>query len=124
MTMSDIKDIIAEDFQLAAEAALKRNKNLLDTVSKLNSAATKLSRAVIKASTQCGCIELSGKKTDISDRQIKGEICPSCRSAVEKEMGDTLFYIAGIANALDISIYDVMLKEKQQISLLKNFSLM
>ena len=39
-------------------------------------------------------------------------------------MGDALFYIAGIANALDISIYDVMLKEKQQLSLLKNFSLM
>ncbi len=122
--MSDIKDIIAEDFQLAAEAALKRNKNLLDTVSKLNSATAKLNRAVVKASTQCGCIELSGKRTDTVSAQIKGSLCASCRSVVEKEMGDALFYIAGIANALDISIYDVMLKEKQQLSLLKNFSLM
>lgn len=122
--MSDIKDILAEDFQLAAESALKRNKNLLDTVTKLSTSASKLSRAVIKASTQCGCIKISGEKSVSPTTNIYGSLCTTCQNAVEKEIGDTLFYLAGIASAFDISIYDVMLKEKQQLSMLYNFSLM
>ena len=122
--MTDLKDIIAEDFQLAADTALLRNRNLLDTVSKFGCSASKLSRSVIKASTQCGCVELRGVKESEPLPNVEGELCDKCRQAVEKEMGDALFYIAGIANALGISIYDVMLKEKQRLSLLKNFSLM
>ena len=122
--MSDIKDILAEDFQFAAEATIKRNKNILDTATKLTSSAERLSRAVIKASTQCGCIEISGKKTEVPSAGIIGDLCPTCLRAVEKELGDTLFYLACIASALDISIYDIMIKEKQQLSLLCNFSLM
>ena len=75
-------------------------------------------------SEEPSCIEILGKKSVVPSEQIQGELCASCRRAVEKEMGDVLFYIAGIANAFNISLYDVMLKEKQQISLFKNFSLM
>lgn len=38
-------------------------------------------------------------------------------------MGDVLFYLAAICNALDLSIYDVMLKEKKALDLLGNYTL-
>jgi len=113
---SGIQDIIAEDFQLAADLALLRNRSLMDNISKLETSSARLSRAITKAHTQCGCI-------DMSKRQLSGSLCEKCRSVVETEMGDLLFYTAGLCNTLGLSIYDVMLKEKQALSLLKNFSL-
>ncbi len=38
-------------------------------------------------------------------------------------MGEELFYIAAICNALDLSIYDIMLKQKSNLDLLGKFSL-
>ena len=115
--MSGIKDIIAEDFQLAAASALTRNKSLPDALSKYGTSSARLVRSCVKASTQCGCIGALEKG------QPAG-ICDKCRGAVEKEMGDALFYLAGIANELGISIYDVMIEEKQRLELFKNYSLM
>ena len=42
---------------------------------------------------------------------------------IEKEMGESLFYLTAICNSLDISLYDVMLNEKKTLSVLGNFSL-
>ena len=114
-----IKDIIAEDFQLATKNMLTRNKNLLDTLSKLQTSSARLSRAIVKSATHCGCIQVTCQR----EAEITGTLCGRCRSAIEKEMGDVLFYITGICNTLDLSIYDVMIKEKEALNLLGNFSL-
>lgn len=119
-----MKDIMAEDFQLVVKDTLKRNINILDTASKLNSSSSRLCRAAIKSSTQCGCTALSAVKTEKDDTGVTGCLCSSCREAVEKEMGDVLYYMAGLANALDISLYDVMLKEKRSALLLGKYNLM
>jgi len=113
---SGFHDIIAEDFQLAVDSALLRNRSLPDNISKLGISSAKLSRAITKAHTHCCCI-------DMSQKQLSGHLCEKCRNVIETEMGDLLFYVAGLCNTLGISIYDVMLKEKQALSLLQNFSL-
>lgn len=113
---SGIQDILAEDFQLAVDAALVRNRSLIDNLSKLELASAKLSRAIIKAHTQCGCIEMHGK-------DLSGKLCEKCRNIIETETGDLFFYTAGLCNTLGLSIYDIMLREKQALNLLKNFSL-
>ena len=113
---SGIQDIIAEDFQLAVDSALLRNRGLLDNISKLETSSARLSRAITKAHTHCECI-------DMSEKQLRGALCEKCRNVIEQEMGDLLFYIAGLCNTLGLSIYDVMLKEKHALGLLQNFSL-
>ena len=111
-----LKDIIAEEFQLAADSALIRNRGLMDNISKLGTSYARLSRAITKAHTHCGCI-------DMAEKQLRGDLCEKCRGVIEQEMGDLLFYTAGLCNTLGLSIYDVMLKEKQALGLLANFSL-
>jgi len=122
---SDIKDILMEEFQIVVDNYIDRNKNLLDTLSKYQMASSRLSRAIIKASTQCGCISLCGSKPEDGEPEtnVQGDLCKNCHTVIEKEMGDVLFYVAAACNALDLSIYDVLLKEKKTLSLLGNYSL-
>ena len=103
---------------------MERNKNLLDTMSKYQTASSRLNRAVTKAATQCGCISLTGRKRSGKAKTgVEGKLCKNCREAIEKEMGDVLFYHAAMCNALGLSIYDVMLKEKQTLFALGEYSL-
>jgi NTP pyrophosphatase (non-canonical NTP hydrolase) len=55
--------------------------------------------------------------------QVKGELCPECRQTIEKEIGGALFYLAALCNTLNISLYDVILKEKEALGTLGNYSL-
>lgn len=115
-----VNDILAEDFQITVDEYLKRNRNVLDCMSKYQTASARLSRAITKASTQCGCVAIEGKpKTG----GIEGALCDDCREVIENEMGDAVFYLTALCNALDINLYDVLLKEKKNLSLLGNFSL-
>ena len=100
---------------------LNRNRNILDTLSKYEISNARLSRAIAKAATQCKCLSIESggdKPTGLS-----GKLCKNCREIIEKEMGETLFYFAAICNALDISMFDTMLKEKKQLDVLGNYSL-
>ena len=120
----NLNDIMAEDFQIVVEEYVDRNKNLLDTMSKYQTAAGRLNRAITKAATQCGCISLSGKKREGQAKtNVSVKLCKNCREAIEKEMGDVLFYHAAMCNALGLSIYDVMLKEKQTLFALGDYTL-
>ena len=119
----NLYDIYLLEFQHAAQNCIHRNKNLLDSLSKHENAASHISRAIIKASTQCGCIFLCGKKEEIPTTQISGEICPDCREIIENEIGEELFYLAAIASAFDISLYDILLRERKKLEILGKFSL-
>lgn len=111
--METMNDILAEDFQITVQKYLERNRSLPDILSKLQSSSARLNRTAVKAATQCGCIPISGEKAP----------CESCRESIEQEMGDVLFYLAALCNSLDMSLYDVLLREKKALSLLGNFSL-
>jgi hypothetical protein len=132
---NSIKDIHAEDFQNVVDELLVRNRSILDILSKVQTSTGRVNRAVIKAATHCGCIGIDGKKQSFPEEanvselrrlrstQLKGKLCEECRSTVEDELGGALFYLASLCNALDISLYDVILKEKEKLSTLGDYSL-
>lgn len=114
--MSLLKDILAEDFQLEVEHALGNNKdNILNILTELNRSYSGLQRSIIYSATRCGCINIS------SDYGIKGKLCQKCRSSIEHELGGILFSCTALSSALDISVYDVMLKEKRYLELLGEY---
>jgi len=130
-----INDIFLEDFQGVVGEMLIRNRSILDVLSKIQVSGGRVNRAVVKSVTHCGCISIDGKKqafpngasiNDLSgliSTQVKGELCPDCRQTIEKEIGGALFYLAALCNTLDISLYDVILKEKEALATLGNYSL-
>jgi len=130
-----INDIFLEDFQGVVGEMLIRNRSILDVLSKIQVSGGRVNRAVVKSVTHCGCISIDGKKqafpegASMSDlaglvsTQVKGELCPECRQTIEKEIGGALFYLAALCNTLDISLYDVILKEKETLATLGNYSL-
>ncbi len=130
-----MKDLLYDHFQDSVGELLIRHKSILDVLTKFQESQSRVSRAVVKAVTSCGCIEIDSKKQNISedvslqelknymDTHLKGNLCSSCRDIIEKEMGNNLFYIAALCNVLDISMYDVLLKEYEKMNTLGIYNL-
>lgn len=131
-----MKDIIAGDFQSRAGEVIARHKGILDILSKYQQTNARVSRAVVKSATCCGCIKINASKQELPEQemtleqlqqffqtQVEGELCPACRDEVEKSLGANMFYLASICNALDLSLYDIMLKEEQRLNTLGRFHL-
>ena len=132
---NSINDIHMEDFQNVVNDQLMRNRSVLDIISKIQTSAGRVNRAVVKSVTHCGCLEIDGKKQtfpgeasmeelqDLLSSQVDGKLCPECLATIEKEIGGSLFYLAALCNTLGISLYDVILKEKEALSTLGSYSL-
>lgn len=132
---NSINDILMEDFQNVVSELLMRNRSVLDILSKIQTSAGRVNRAVVKAVTHCGCIGIEGKKqtfpgevsmknlNGLVSSQLTGELCTECRRTIEKEIGGELFYIAAMCNTLGISLYDVVLSEKETLGTLGSYSL-
>ena len=130
-----MNDIRFSDFQTAVDSTLARHRGVFDVLSKIQESSARLNRAVVKAATCCGCIRMSAQKQELSDETtlenlsqimsscVEGELCPNCRSVIEKEMGALLYYTAGLCNTLDLSMYDAILNEEKRLTTLGRFSL-
>lgn len=130
-----MKDLLYNDFQDSVDELLMRHRSILDVLTKFQESQTRVNRAIVKAVTSCGCIEINSKKQvysndislqelkDFMDTHLKGNICSNCRDVIEKELGNNLFYMAALCNLVDISMYDVMLKEYEKIKTLGVFSM-
>jgi len=130
-----MKDIIFDQFQSSVSELLLRHKSILDVITKFQESNARINRAIIKSVTNCGCIQVDAKKQqtppNISlkelskylDPHIKGHLCENCKEVIENEIGDNLFYIAAICNLLDISLYDILLKEYEKINTLGIYNL-
>ena len=125
---------LSEDFQSKVSLLIARNNNILDILTKFQDSTGKTSRSVIKSATGCGCVKIIGEKAlldidtmkSLSPKElsgIEGEICPSCRERIEDEIGETLFYIAGLCNAMGFSMKDIMKKEISNVEMLGKYSL-
>ena len=57
-----MKDSLGKEFQKTVEQYLIRHKSILDILSKSHHANSKVNRAVTKAITQCGCLEVHSNK--------------------------------------------------------------
>ena len=130
-----MKDLLYDNFQDSVGELLIRHKSILDVLTKYQESQTRVNRAVVKSVTSCGCLEINSKKQPVTedaslqdlknymDTHLKGHLCDNCREVIENELGNNLFYITALCNLLDISLYDVMLKEYERINTLGIYNL-
>ncbi len=107
-----------------------RPRSALDILPKLVEAGVRIQKAVTKAVLSCGCIRLHASKPVLPEnaslgdlrhllsRHVEGNLCESCREMLEEEMGRNIYYLAALCNALDLHLFDVILKEHKKVSLL------
>ena len=132
-----MKDLLCDGFQETVEECLIRHKSILDIMSKLTESSGRVNRAVSKAVTACGCIQIEADRQRIPPEleslellkshmstHLKGKLCDHCVEVLEDEIGRNLFYLAALCNLLDLSLNDVLVKEKERIACLGmyNFS--
>jgi len=132
-----VKDLLWDEFQDAVQQGLVRHRSILDVVSKLQEASVRVSRALVKSVTACGCVKIKAQKNEIPpagnislqdlrsymDDHLEGELCANCREVVEEEIGRLLFYTAALANLLDLNVYDVLIKENKKLAALGMYHL-
>ena len=125
---------LSEDFQSKVSLLIARNNNILDILTKFQDSCGKTNRSVIKSATGCGCVKINAEKTSFNIEEIKslspkelsgikGDICSFCRECIENEIGETLFYLAGLCNAMGLSMKDIMKKEISNVEMLGKYSL-
>jgi NTP pyrophosphatase (non-canonical NTP hydrolase) len=130
-----MKDVIFDDFQNSVDESLLRHKSILDVMTKLQDSQSRISRGVVKAVTNCGCIEIDAKKQkapedceDIDNlnkclkTHLEGKLCDNCREVIESEIGNNLFYLTSLCNILGISLYDVLIKEYAKMNTLGKYT--
>lgn len=131
-----MKDIIFDDFQNSVDESLLRHKSILDIMSKYSESNARVNRAVTKAVTNCGCIEINAKKQNLLNENItidelnsslsnhlNGKLCDNCREIIEREIGNNIFYLTSLCNALNINIYDILINEYNKINTLGKFNM-
>ena len=125
---------VSEDFQSKVSLLISRNNNLLDILTKHQDCCSKTARSVIKSATGCGCLTITAEKTAINLNTVKkmsprdlsgteGTLCPYCKDRIENEIGESLFYLAGLCNALGLSMTDIAKKEIRNVEMLGKYSL-
>jgi hypothetical protein len=130
-----MKDLLYDHFQDSVGELLIRHKSILDVLTKYQESQTRVNRAVVKAVTSCGCIEINSKKQNFDeevayqdlknfmDTHLRGSLCSNCRDVIEKELGNNLFYVAALCNVVDVNTYDVLLKEYEKMHTLGIYNL-
>src|SRR5690606_18043890 len=115
-----------EQFQQQVSELLLRHRSLLDVMSKYGQSSASVSRAVSKAVTECGCIELNARKQDFRseldvdqlklklDHHIAGHLCENCRDVLKAELGKNMLYMSALANLLDIKLDEVIEQESKK----------
>ena len=126
---------LTDQFQSTVKSLLIRHQSILDILSKGQETSARVNRAVVKSVTSCGCQAVNAHKKcilpdasladlkDLLDSQLEGHLCDNCRDIIEAELGKQLFYIAALANALDISLSEVLDQEHKKLQTLTIFNL-
>lgn len=124
-----------EQFQQQVSELLLRHRSLLDVMSKYGQASTSVNRAVTKAITECGCVELNARKQvfpadlgldeakDQLDSHMDGDLCEHCKDVLKSELGKNLFYMSALCNQLGIKLEEVVEAESKKCSTLGMFNL-
>ena len=126
---------LTDQFQSTVKSLLIRHQSILDILSKEQESSARVNRAVVKSVTSCGCQSINAHKKpvppdasladlkELLNSQLEGFICDNCQDIIEAELGKQLFYIAALANALDISLADVLYQEHKKLQTLTVFNL-
>ena len=117
----------AEDFQEKVRTLLVRNSNVLDILTKCQISGSKICRSTVRSATGCGCIQINGEKNksplENPGSGISGTLCPECLGVIQNEIGENLFYIASLCNALGLSMSQIMQREIKNVETLGKYSL-
>ena len=123
------------EFQHTVGEYLVRHRSILDALTKFQESCARVNRAVAKAATTCGCIEIDVSKQKLpeslliedfkqmSSTHIDGELCDHCKDVVETELGNNLFYLAAICQLLGFELNDIVTKERERVSALGFFKM-
>lgn len=124
-----------EQFQRQVSELLLRHRSLLDVMSKLGQSSASVNRAVTKAVTDCGCIELNARKQQYSgelnlqnaketlESHLTGALCEHCNEVLKSELGRNLFYMTALCNLLQVQLDQVVADEYDKCSTLGLFNL-
>jgi NAD(P)H-nitrite reductase large subunit len=131
-----MNDIIVDDFKNSVSDSLIRHRSIIDIMTKFNESSARVSRALAKSVTTCGCISVSAHKQKLPDDvslndissllsyQIDGELCGNCKEIIEEEIGTNLYYLAALCDSLDISLFDIIIKKYDRLQTLGKFTML
>ncbi len=130
-----LKDGNCKVFQEAVDAYLIRHRSILDVLSKFQESSARVNRAVAKAVTSCGCLEINACRQPATatmsitefrqcvDSHLRGELCESCCEIIASEIGMSLFYQAALCNLLGLDLDELLAQEAQRLKTLGIFNL-
>lgn len=122
-------------FQDAVSEYLIRHRSILDVLSKFQEATARVNRAVVKAVTSCGCVQVNAGRqqlpADITYWDMKehmathidGQICEQCQEVLEQEIGRNMFYLAALCDLFELDLDKVIEDEHKRIATLGVFNL-
>ncbi|WP_371365758.1 hypothetical protein SRRS_04010 [Sporomusa rhizae] len=123
------------DFQSAVDEYLIRHRSVLDILTKYQEASARVNRAIAKAVTGCGCIQVEAARQSAPETasyselkehmssHLVGEPCLQCREVIAKELGHSMFYLAALCNLTGLSMHQVMQQEYKNVKTLGVFHL-
>ncbi len=124
-----------QQFQSAVAEYLVRHRSVLDVISKLQESTAHVNRAIVNSVTACGCLKIDASKQLIPNdatflemasymqTHLKGSLCPTCSENIQEEIGDTLFYLAGICALLELDLDKIICKENERLETLGIYNL-
>lgn len=130
-----MNDIILDDFQNSVSESLIRHRSIIDIMTKFNESNARVSRALAKAVTSCGCVSVNAHKQKIPEDaslenissllsyQIDGELCDNCKEVLEEEIGTNLYYLAALCDSLGINLFDAIIKRYDKLQTLGKFTM-
>lgn len=131
-----MNNFVCDQFQESVNDLLVKHKSILDVLSKQQESSARVNRAIVKAVTSCGCIEINAKKQEygkdeameqihkILNNHLNGNLCDKCRDVIEEELGNHFFYLAAICNSLDLNMSDIFTKEQRKINTLGIYNML
>lgn len=125
----------SHDFEKTVASFLLRHQSILDLLSKYQETCARTNRAIAKAVTSCGCIQINAEKQplppeasiedlkNLFSNHMEGKLCENCREIITSEFGKNLFYITAIGNTLGIPLHEIVEKENSKVKTLGKFNM-
>lgn len=122
------------NFQYQVSQLLIRHRSVLDVLSKNQEATARVNRALTKAITECGCVQVNAQKQPYDENKsindhsqhlsthVSGDLCEHCKDILTAELGKNLFYLTGLCNIYGISLSEVVKKESEKLNTLGVFN--
>ena len=130
-----MKEADCTEFQKTVSEYLVQNRSILDVMTKLQDAATRVNRALAKTVTTCGCLRVEASKQELPEdvtfshvadyvkTHLQGKMCPNCADVIETELGNAMFYLAATCCLLELDLKNVLERENDRINTLGVYSL-